>query len=119
MAKHITVDTVPEIWFKLQRVIRTALAVTLSIVITLAAGIGSIQVFAPQIFTELGKFLPPEFVAWLVGFFGFLVIVAGSITRIMAIPQVNAWLTKIGAGSVPKAAIAATPPYARSEGLAE
>jgi hypothetical protein len=93
---------VQEIWFKSQRVIRTVLAVIISIVTTFASSVLALQAFAPQILDELAKVLPPEWIAWLVGALAVLALVAGVITRIMAIPQVNVFLTWLGAGSVPK-----------------
>ena len=46
--------------------------------------------------------MPPETVAagaWLVGL---LVAASSAITRIMAIPAVNAWLTTVGLGAAPR-----------------
>ncbi|WP_213816172.1 hypothetical protein [Glaciihabitans sp. dw_435] len=103
---HINTTTVPPIWYSAQRVIRTALSVIISILTTLAAGVLSLNAIAPQILSELAKVLPPEWIAWLVGALAFLVVIAGVVTRIMAIPKVNAFLTKLGAGSVPKSAVA-------------
>lgn len=97
----ITTNTVPEIWYKAKRVARTVLQVVLS-----AATLwGAVQIVAPQILAELAKILPVSWVVWLVGALAFLGVVAGVITRIMAIPAVNAWLVKIGLGSVPAAAV--------------
>lgn len=105
MTEQITKDTVPEIWFKVQRVLRTAVAVILSGAATFAATVLTIQVFAPDIFEQLARVLPSSWVAWLTTAFAFLVVVASVITRIFAIPGVNAWLTKLGLGAVPKSAI--------------
>lgn len=105
MSTPINASTVPEIWYKAKRVIRTIIAVIVSILLTIAAAVLALNAFAPQILTELGKVLPAGWVAWLTAVLALLVTVAGVITRIMAIPQVNAWLTKIGAGSVPASTI--------------
>lgn len=101
----ISAATVPSIWYKAQRVIRTILAVVMAIVTGIGSTLAILAIVAPQILAELEPLLAPEVFAWLVGAVAFIVTLSGVITRIMAIPAVNAFLTKFGAGSVPKAAI--------------
>lgn len=108
MSTPITTSTVPPIWYRAKRVIRTVVQV----VISGALLWGTVQLVAPQVLDELAKVLPGSWIVWLTGALAFLGVVAGVITRIMAIPQVNAWLTKIGAGSVPASAVAVLPPAA-------
>ncbi len=86
-ATPITADTVPDIWFKAKRVIRTAIAVTLGILITLLSLVAALQLFAPAVLAELSKVLDPQTIAWLSSALAVLVLWAGVITRIMAIPQ--------------------------------
>jgi hypothetical protein len=93
---------VPEIWFKAQRVLRTAVQVAVSGVATIAGTILAIAAIAPEVLAELAKILPASWIAWATGALASLVGVASVVTRIMAIPKVNGWLTKIGLGSVPK-----------------
>lgn len=91
-------NTVPDIWFKTQRVLRTIVQV----------GIPAFLAFAlvvPQIIDALGLPVDSELRLWLVGVAGIVTAVAAALTRVMAIPTVNTWLTKIGLGSVPKSAI--------------
>lgn len=104
---RITTEAVPSIWYKAQRVIRTVVAVIVAIITGLAGTIGLIALVAPQILAELEPLLAPEVFGWLVGVVAFIVTLSGVITRIMAIPAVNAFLTKFGAGSVPASAIEA------------
>jgi len=111
----LVLTSVPDIWFKAKRVIRTVIQV----VVSAALLWGTVQLVAPQVLAELAKILPGSWIVWLTGALAFLGVVAGVITRTMAIPQVNAWLTKFGIGSVPKSAISAEPPYKRSEGFGE
>lgn len=88
-----------EIWYKAQRVLRTIVQV----------GIPAILGFAlllPQLIEALGLPVDSELRLWLVGVAAVVTAVAAAITRIMAIPAVNAWLTKIGLGSVPRSAVA-------------
>lgn len=96
----ITTATVPEIWYKAQRVLRTIVAVGIPSIITAATVL-------PLIIEALGLPADLPLRLWLVAFAAGLTAVAAAITRVMAIPQVNAWLTKIGLGSVPRDAVVA------------
>lgn len=91
-----------EIWYKAQRVLRTIVAVVIPAFLGFA-------VLLPQLIDALG--LPDDSTLrlWLLGIAAGVTAVAGAITRIMAIPAVNAWLTKIGLGSVPKSAVRTSP----------
>ena len=89
-----------DIWFKAQRVLRTIVQVILAFLSAWAV----VAVVAPQILTELSAILPGSWIAWLTGVIAFVTVVAGVLSRIMAIPAVNAWLTHLGLGSAPKAA---------------
>ena len=76
-------------------VARTALAILVGVGIVL-------PVVWAVVVDELGAYVPPETVAagaWLVGL---LVAASSAITRIMAIPAVNAWLTTVGLGAAPR-----------------
>jgi hypothetical protein len=94
---------VPDIWYKGKRVLRTGLAVLGSFLTAWAA----FALIAPQILAELAKILPGSWIVWLTGFVATVTLVAGVITRILAIPTVNTFLTKLGLGSVPKEALEA------------
>jgi hypothetical protein len=59
----------------------------------------------PQIIDALGLPVDSALYVWLIGLATGITAVALALTRIMAIPAVNAWLTKIGLGSVPKSAV--------------
>lgn len=89
---------VPEIWFKGQRVLRTLVQV----------GIPSFLAFAtvvPAVIEALGLSADSEIRLWLIAVAAGITGVAAAITRVMAIPGVNEWLTKIGLGSVPAKAV--------------
>lgn len=92
--------TVPDIWYKAQRVLRTIVSVGIPAFLTFA-------LVLPQIIEALGLPADSEVRLWLLGIAAAVTAVAAAITRIMAIPKVNEWLTKIGLGSVPKAALEA------------
>ena len=77
---------------------RAALRTVLAYVV--AAGIVEPVVWAIAQDT-LGPYLSPQVitaVAWAVGL---IVAVSAFVTRVIAIPQVNAWLTKLGVGATP------------------
>jgi len=50
---------------------------------------------------ELGEVMPESLRLWLVAAAGFVTALAAAFTRIMAIPAVNAVLTRIGLGAKP------------------
>ncbi|MDF2919061.1 MAG: hypothetical protein K0S70_3278, partial [Microbacterium sp.] len=54
---------VPEIWFKTQRVLRTAIAVLISGATTIAAAILAVAAVAPEVLAELAKILPASWIA--------------------------------------------------------
>lgn len=91
-------STVPSIWYKTQRVLRTFVQVGIPAFLTFA-------LVLPQIIEALGLPVDSGLRLWLVAVAAGVTAVAGAIARVMAIPAVNAWLTKIGLGSVPKSAV--------------
>lgn len=93
-----SLKTQTEIWYKTQRILRTIVAVGIPAILGFA-------VVLPQIIEALGLPADSELHLWLLAVAGVVTAVAGAITRIMAIPAVNAWLVKIGLGSVPKSAV--------------
>lgn len=91
--------TVPTIWFKSQRVIRTVLV---NLVVILPVVNVSLPLLV-EAFT--GDGVPPEVTIWVNAIVAGILVVTGVLTRIIAIPAVNEFLTKLGAGSVPKSAV--------------
>lgn len=90
---------VQDIWFKSQRVLRTIVQV----------GIPSFIAFAtvlPSVIDALGLPVDAEVRLWLLAVAAGVTAVAAALSRVMAIPAVNSWLTKVGLGSVPKSAVA-------------
>ena len=86
---------VQDIWFKSQRVLRTIVQVGIPAFLTFAGVL-------PVIIDSLGLPVDGSLYLWLIGAAGVVTAVAGALSRVMAIPAVNAWLTKIGLGSVPR-----------------
>jgi hypothetical protein len=89
----------PPIWYPSQRVIRTVLA---SLVVLVPILNASLPLVAAA-FDEPG--VPGQVVLVVNGVIAACLVVLGIVTRLMAIPAVNEWLTKIGAGSAPKSAV--------------
>lgn len=87
-----------EIWYKSKRVLRT-------IVQTVIPSFLGFAVVLPMIIEALGLPVDSELRLWLLAVAAAVTAVAGAIARVMAIPQVNAWLIKIGLGSVPAEAV--------------
>lgn len=99
MSKHLAV---PDIINKGQRVLRTVVQV----------GIPAFLAFAlvlPKIIEALGLPVDSQLYAALVAFAGAVTVTAGAIARVMAIPEVDRWLTAIGLGSVKKSQAQTTP----------
>jgi len=82
---------VQDIWYKGQRVLRTALTTALTVLPLI-----------PQVIAIVQGEWSAE---WLTGIAVQAVAINSALTRIIAIPAVNGWLTTIGLGSVPKAAV--------------
>ena len=96
--------SVPPIWFPNQRVIRTVLQTVASSLVTVAGLAAFLAVFAPQLLEAAREILPPSWYAWCVVAIGVVGTVSGVLARVMALPAVNAFLAKFGAGSVPLSA---------------
>ncbi|UGS27564.1 hypothetical protein K8F61_05085 [Microbacterium resistens] len=92
------------IWFPLQRAIRTAVQV----LVAGAAILATTVLVAPQILTAIQDVLPGPAVAWISGAIAALAAISAAISRVMAIPAVDEWLKKLGAGSAPAGATAYT-----------
>jgi hypothetical protein len=96
MSKHAAV---PEIWFKSQRVIRTVL-VNLIVILPV------VNISLPLVVDAFtGNGVPAEVTILVNAIVAGILVVTGVVTRIIAIPAVNDFLTKLGAGSVPKSAV--------------
>ena len=104
MTAHLT-PVSGEIWHKGKRAIRTAVQVAVT-----AAGILAVAVVvAPQILDALADVLPGPVVAWLSGVIAAAAALSAALSRVMAIPWVDAQLKRIGLGSAPRTAPVAPP----------
>ena len=57
--------------------------------------VAAIATVAPQILDAVAAVLPPAWLAWATGAVGVIGALAGAFARVMAIPGVNEWLTKL------------------------
>ncbi|MFD2792595.1 hypothetical protein ACFS27_03440 [Promicromonospora vindobonensis] len=77
-------------------VVQTVIAVVLTAGVVLPAAVAVLG-------EELAAVLPPAWLAWLVGAAATVAAIAAALTRIMAIPAVDAALRRFGLSSTPKA----------------
>lgn len=91
-----------KIWFPLQRAIRTAVQV----IVGGAAVLAAVVVVAPQIIDAIADVVPGPVIAWATAAIATLAAISAAIARVMAIPAIDEWLRKIGAGSAPAGAVA-------------
>ncbi|GAA3342987.1 hypothetical protein GCM10017714_33720 [Curtobacterium pusillum] len=102
MGAHERTATVQPIWHTRQRWLRTALQTALAFLVGLAGSVAVLQVTAPRVLDALADVLPASWLAWLGGAFAFVIAIASALAKLMAIPVVNAWLARLGFGSVPR-----------------
>lgn len=89
--KTATELAVPDIWYKGKRVLRTAFTTLLTVLPLIPQIIAIIQ----------GQWQAP----WLGAIAVQAVAINAALTGIISLPAVNAWLTNIGLGSVPKSSL--------------
>lgn len=87
----ITTATVPPIWYKAQRVLRTVFTTVLTVLPLIPQVIAIIQ----------GQWDA----TWLTAVAAQAVAINAALTAFIAIPAVNAFLTRFGLGSVPRSAV--------------
>ncbi|RBO73049.1 hypothetical protein [Microbacterium sp. H6] len=102
-----------KIWFPLQRAIRTAVQV----IVGGAAVLATVVVVAPQIIDAIADVVPGPVIAWATAAIATLAAISAAIARVMAIPAIDEWLRKIGAGSAPAGAVVYQGPNGNATGL--
>ncbi|AAT88381.1 hypothetical protein Lxx03720 [Leifsonia xyli subsp. xyli str. CTCB07] len=65
----------------------------------------------PQVIDALGLPVTSRVYLWMVGLAGIVTAIAAALTRIMAIPTINHWLTTIGLGTMKKPTPKPPPPH--------
>lgn len=71
-------------------------------VLAVLVGLGLVVPLVVQALTDqLGLYIPDRAKAWLVAASAFTIALSGAVTRIIAIPAVDAWLRRLGLSSTP------------------
>ena len=95
MADHLATTTQQR--YPWRAVARTVLAVLIGVGIV-------VPVAVTIILDQFNVYLPDGAKAWLIGASAFTVALSGAVTRIIAIPAVDAWLKSLGLSSSPNPA---------------
>ncbi|MFF2621311.1 hypothetical protein [Oerskovia jenensis] len=80
---------------------RTATQTVLSVIVVLGV---VAPIVAGILSDELGAHLPASWLAWVVGAAAVLAAVSAALSRVMAVPAVDAWLRHLGLSSTPQRA---------------
>lgn len=94
-------DKTGAIWFPNKRAIRTAIQVVIGVFLTIVSALAVFVLVAPQVLDAIKDVLPPSWYAWLVGFIAVAGALSAALARVMAIPAVDEFLKRFGAGSTP------------------
>lgn len=96
-------DSIPtQVVHSWRTTLRTAGQTIAGVILGLVAFILLLAVLAPQFLEALSGILPPDWYGWAATAVAFIGTLAGVVTKIMAIPGVNAWLTSHRLGATPK-----------------
>lgn len=98
--------TVPEIWFKSQRAVRTIVQ-ALIVLVPIVNGVAVVALDYLQ--TQTDVVVPDLVFVWLNVAIAVTALVMGLIARVMAVPGVNDLLARVGLGSVPRKAVGNLP----------
>lgn len=90
---------VPPIWFRTQRVLRT---IVQALIILVPLANGAAVAVAAYLQEQTHLVIPPWAFLVLNAVVAVTAVVMGLLARLMAVPGVNDWLTRIGLGSVPR-----------------
>jgi protein-S-isoprenylcysteine O-methyltransferase Ste14 len=74
---------------------RTILQTVAGAILGAAGIVAALAILAPQFLAAIADVLPPEWLAWATAAVATIGALAGAFARVMAIPGVNEWLTKI------------------------
>lgn len=97
-----TTPAVPPIWYPAQRVVRTIVQ-ALVVLIPIVNGVALAVISYLQ--EQADVTVDPIVFAWLQGVIAVTAVIMGLVARVMAVPGVNAFLARLGAGSVPKTVV--------------
>lgn len=89
-------------WYPVQRALRSIVG-ALVVLVPLVNGVAAAAIAYLTSQTDVS--IPPVVFVWLNAIVAGSALVIGLVSRIMAVPGVNAWLTKLGLGTAPKSAV--------------
>lgn len=101
-AENEAVASATDIWYKGQRVLRSIVG---ALVLLVPIVNGAAAAVVTYLETQEHVAVSPIVFAWLNAAVAATSLLIGLASRIMAVPGVNALLTKIGLGSVPRSAV--------------
>ena len=90
-------------------------AVARTIVAFLVVAVPTYAIVVPMFLDSFKDYLPEGVAAWLAASVAFVGVLVGFVTRIMAIPVVNAALTAVGLGAAPTPTVAPEAPQVPSQ----
>lgn len=94
--------TPPPVPFPAQRIIRTVIQTTAAVLLSSVACITTASLIAPQLLEAIRELLPDDVYAWAAAAVATTAAISAALARIMAIPGVNHFLTRLSAGSAPR-----------------
>lgn len=98
------VKSATEIWYKGQRVLRSIVG---ALVVLIPVMNGAAAALVAYLNEQSDVTIPGVVFVWLNAIVAATALIIGSVSRLMAVPGFNAWLTRwLNLGSVPKKAIA-------------
>ncbi len=89
-------------WYPVQRALRSIIG-ALVVLVPLVNGVAAAAIAYLTSQTDVS--IPPVVFVWLNAIVAGTALVIGLVSRIMAVPGVNAALTKVGLGTAPKSAV--------------
>lgn len=92
---HIATDTPTQVTYPWHAAVRTGVQAFLGFAALLAVALPIALPFFEQ-------YLPEGWVGYLIAAGAFVAALAGVVARLMALPQLNAFLTTVGLGATPK-----------------
>lgn len=99
MSTRAELKQATQVAFPGKAVLRTLVQIGIPAFVVL---VGVIPLIIQIALEELGEHMPDSVRLWLIGAAAFITAVGLAITRVMAIPAVNAWLSKLGLAATPR-----------------
>ena len=89
-------------WYPVQRALRSIVG-ALVVLVPLVNGVAAAAI--AYLTSQTDVWIPPTVFVWLNAIVAGTALIIGLVSRIMAVPGVNAFLQRLGLGTVPKSAV--------------